>query len=56
MIASNHLGEVNESQQAMLELASQGTERMRKLVYALMEIADVPEELHPNQEVIAGFY
>lgn len=56
MIASNHLGEVNESQLSMLKLAGEGTERMRKLIYALMEIADVPQSLTPDQSIIAGLY
>ncbi len=56
MVAGNYLGEVNEAQIGMLKLAAEGAERMRKLAYKLMEIANVPKALQPDQEILANLY
>lgn len=56
MVASSHLGEVNECQISMLRLAAESAERMRKLVYSLMDMADVPKDLKPDRTVISQLY
>ncbi|OPZ24933.1 MAG: hypothetical protein BWZ02_02678 [Lentisphaerae bacterium ADurb.BinA184] len=56
MVCSRRLGEVNESQAAMLELAARSGERLRTLVYKLMELSDVPESLRPDAGTLSSLY
>ena len=40
----------------MLKLAGDGADRMHKLIYALMEITDVPDNLHPDDDILSQLY
>ncbi len=51
MIKSKALGEVNDTQLEMLNMASESGDRLKKLIDKLLEISGLPETMTPDQDI-----
>jgi hypothetical protein len=56
MLSTGKFGAVQPQQKEILELALSSVTRLQQLIYKLMEIADVPEELIPDPDALAALY
>lgn len=56
MITSGRLGGISNSQEDMLKLAAENTEKLKSLADNLMEVTGVPDALEPNSGIRAQIY
>ncbi len=56
MIKSKALGEINETQLEMLNMASESGDRLKKLIDKLLEISGLPETMSPDQSIQEMLY
>ncbi|MFO7869931.1 MAG: histidine kinase dimerization/phospho-acceptor domain-containing protein [Kiritimatiellia bacterium] len=56
MLTSGSLGSVSDQQKEMLALAADNSQRVRKLIDKLLEIAGVPKTLKPDEKIQSSLY
>jgi signal transduction histidine kinase len=56
MLGGGQLGEVSEAQRDVLKVASDGMDRLAKLVSYLTRISGVPEDLSPDESILNDVY
>ncbi|MDD5706401.1 MAG: histidine kinase dimerization/phospho-acceptor domain-containing protein, partial [Kiritimatiellae bacterium] len=55
MMVQQHLGPVSDNQKPLLDLALQSGQRLDGLIDRMVKVAGLPDDLHPNAQIIARF-
>lgn len=56
MLMSRALGEINEQQSSMIQMAEESGQRLHSLINRLMEISGVPDAMSPDVKITSALY